>query len=152
MDLYLVRHGEAEAAGVGGDEARELTDKGMRDSRAVAEAVARAGAKLEAIWTSPLVRARQTAEIIGRVLGVTAHSDERLRPGATLGGVQDLLGDRADPQVMLVGHEPDMSALVYQLTGGRVKMRTSGVARIDAERIEPGAAVLVWLVSAEVVG
>jgi phosphohistidine phosphatase SixA len=95
MDLYLVRHGEAEAAGVGGDEARELTDKGMRDSRAVAEAVARAGAKLEAIWTSPLVRARQTAEIIGRVLGVTAHSDERLRPGATLGGVQDLLGDRA---------------------------------------------------------
>jgi phosphohistidine phosphatase len=147
MQLYLFRHGEAEPARESGDDARELTAKGRDDVRRTAEALARAGAKPDAIVASPLVRARQTAEIAGRVLGAAWQTDARLRPGATLGPVQALLAAGQWQRIMLVGHEPDLSSIIGQLTGGRVKMRAGGVARVDAERIEPRAGVLLLLTS-----
>jgi phosphohistidine phosphatase len=148
MDIYVFRHGEAEPATPGGsDESRGLTERGEQDSRAVAAVVRAAGGRPEAIYTSPLVRARQTGEILQQVFGVRAEADERLRSGATLGDLQELLGERATQSVLLVGHEPDCSTIVGQLTGGRVKIRTSGLARVVAERVEPGQGTLVWLVA-----
>ena len=147
MEVYLFRHGEADAVGVEGDEARPLTADGRRDTLAIGEALLRTGVKPDAIWTSPLLRARQTGEILQGILAVSAQSDERLRPGATLGGVQALVSEHDYARLMLVGHEPDMSGLVYQLTGKRVKMQTSGVARVDLDRVEPGQGVLVWVTS-----
>lgn len=149
MQLYLLRHGEAEAANIGGDEARELTEKGRRDVQAMAELLLRAGARPECVYTSPLTRARQTGDIVARALGLAAQPDDRLRPGAKLGAVQRLLGERSHRAALLVGHEPDLSSIVFHLTDGRVKMRTSAVARVDADRLEPGGGVLVWLVSPE---
>jgi phosphohistidine phosphatase len=147
MELYLFRHGEAESAGPAGDDARELTAKGRNDVRRTAEALARAGSKPDGIYASPLVRARQTAEIAGQALGVAWQTDDWLRPGATLGQVQALLAAGQWQRVVLVGHEPDLSTIIGQLTGGRVKMRAGGVARVDSDRIEPGAGVLLLLTS-----
>jgi phosphohistidine phosphatase len=148
MEVYFFRHGEAEPAAPGGsDESRRLTDRGKRDVQAVGERLQAAGVKPGAILTSPLVRARQTGEILQQVFGVTAQADERLRSGATLGSLQILLSDCSKERVMLVGHEPDLSTIVGQLTGGHVKLSTSGVARVDVETFEPGHGMLMWLLS-----
>ena len=151
MELYFFRHGDAEAgAAAGSDEARRLTERGRRETRAVAEALQRAGVQLEAIFTSPLVRARQTAEILQEVFGVPAQVDERLRCGCTLGQVQELVGEQPHEGMMLVGHEPDFGRMVGQLVGGgRVEMKKSGLARLHVERVEPRGGTLVWLVSPE---
>jgi len=148
MELYFFRHGEAEPPStVRADEARELTDAGRHAVRGMAEALQRAGLRPDAICTSPLIRARQTGEILGEVLGAAPQSDERLRSGAAFGAVQALVSERGLARMMLVGHEPDLSALLHQLTGGRVKLRTSCCARVDADRVEPGAGILVWLLA-----
>lgn len=153
MEIYFFRHGEAEPAAAGGsDESRCLTDRGKRDVQAVAARLQAAGVKPEAILTSPLVRARQTGEILGEVLGVKAQDDERLRSGATFGSVQTLLSEWAKQGVMLVGHEPDLSTIVGQLTGGRVKLSTSGIACVHAETVEPGSGMLMWLLSPKLFG
>ena len=151
MDLYFFRHGEAEPASADAtDDARELTATGKQESRAMADALARASLRPEAIYTSPLIRARQTGEILGQVLGPPPQPDERLRCGATLGAIQALAADRDLARIMFVGHEPDLSTIVHQLTGGRVKMRTSCCARVDADRLEPGLGILLWLLAPDV--
>ena len=149
MELYLLRHGEAEAANIGGDEARELTEKGRREVETMAQLLLGAGARPECVYTSPLTRARQTGEILARTFGLAAQPDDRLRPGAKLGSVQRLVGEQSHRSALLVGHEPDLSSIVFHLTDGRVKMRTSAVARVDADRLEPGGGVLIWLASPE---
>jgi len=151
MELSFFRHGEAEPAAAGGtDEARELTARGRQESRSTAEALVRAGLRPEAIYTSPLVRARQTGEILGEVFGLHPQADERLRCGAALGAVQALAAARGLARIIFVGHEPDLSTIVHQLTGGRVKMRTSCCARVDADRVEPGLGILLWLLVPDV--
>jgi len=151
MELYFFRHGEATPASVGGtDEARELTARGRQESRSMAEALLRAGLRPEAIYTSPLVRARQTGEILGEVFGLPPQADERLRCGAASGDVQALAAERGLARIIFVGHEPDLSTIVRQLTGGQVKMRTSSCARVDADRVEPGLGILVWLLAPDV--
>jgi phosphohistidine phosphatase len=149
MDVYFFRHGDAEpGAGVGSDEARPLTERGRQETRAVAEALLRAGVQPDAIFTSPLVRARQTADILQEVFGVAAQVEERLRCGCTLEQVQELVGEQSHERIMLVGHEPDFGRMVGQLIGGgRVEMKKSGVARVEVERVEAGTGVLVWLLS-----
>jgi len=148
MELYFYRHGEAEPASAGGtDDARELTARGRQESRSMAEALLRAGVHPEAIYTSPLVRARQTGEILGEVFGLPPQADERLCCGATLGDIQALAAERDLTRILFVGHEPDLSTIVHHLTGGRVKMRTSCCARVQADRMEPGLGILVWLLS-----
>ena len=148
MELYLFRHGEAQPPSVSGtDEARELTDTGRQSVRTMADALLRAGLRPDAIFTSPLIRARQTGDILGEVLGQPPQPDDRLICGATLGSVQAIAAERALPRIMFVGHEPDLSTIVYQLTGGMVKMRTSCCARVDADRVEPGLGILTWLLA-----
>jgi phosphohistidine phosphatase len=150
MELYLLRHGDAQSAdAAGGDEQRKLTERGERDTRAIAEALARAGAAPDLILTSPLVRARQSGAILAEVLGVPAEPEDRLGSGFGLGKLQDLCRERSHERLLLVGHEPDLSTLVRDLAGARVKLRTSGLARLDLETVEPGAAVLHWLLAAD---
>ena len=148
MELYFFRHGEAQPPSAGGtDEARDLTDAGRQAVRTLADALLRAGLHPDAICTSPLIRARQTGEILGDVLGITPQADERLRCGAALGDIQAIAADRGLARILFVGHEPDLSTITHQLTGGMVKMRTSCCARVDADRVEPGLGILTWLLA-----
>ena len=104
------------------------------------------------IVASPLVRAQQTAAILAEELtsGVCFETDERLGGGARFGDLQAICAARSGGSVILVGHEPDCSRLVGVLTGGTVKMKTSGAACIEAIAVEPGAGALQWLVNPDV--
>ena len=122
VTLYLVRHAIAEEhAASGRDEDRRLTPEGAGKMRRAALGLQGLGVAPGAIWSSPLVRARQTAEILSAVLGGGGKVTLRdvLAPGhpsaAVLEAVRALRGVRS---VMLVGHEPDLGRLgSYLLTG-----------------------------------
>jgi len=153
MEICFFRHGEAELPGATAtDEERQLTETGRDDTRLVAETLQRAGVVFGRLFTSPLIRARQTAEIVGEVFGLPPQTTELLRPGVGLGEIQKLLSDQPSSHVLLIGHEPDLSRVVSQLIGGgRIRLATSGVACVQMDRVEPGAARLMWLVAPEVV-
>ncbi|MGD0112407.1 MAG: phosphohistidine phosphatase SixA [Armatimonadota bacterium] len=152
MELFFFRHGEAEPPGATAtDDERQLTDIGRDDTRLVAAALQRAGMVFDGLLSSPLIRARQTSEILAEALGLQVQVTDGLRSGAELGGIQRLLAERPGQRTLLVGHEPDLSRMIAQLIGGgRIRMGTSAVACVQMDRIEPGAGRLMWLVTPEV--
>lgn len=112
MRLFLVRH--AEAAPGEPDELRPLTPAGRAVARDLGERLA--AEQPAAVISSPLLRARETAEQIARAAGLTPEADERLAPGATADDLQAAVADRGDT-VVAVGHQPDCSTIVLVLTG-----------------------------------
>jgi phosphohistidine phosphatase len=147
MNLYFLRHGIAEDDSPDGtDASRQLTDEGVSKLRASRLGFARLGVRVDLLLTSPLVRARQTAEIVGPMVGVAPEVADALAPGCDAASLLALLDGRGAERVMIVGHEPDFSGIIGALTGGsRVVMKKGGLARVD---LLPGAArgELVWLV------
>ena len=126
--LWLLRHGDAER-GDGDDAARELTGKGRKQAHAAGAALKALGVEIEACLTSPKVRAAETARIASEALGRTVafEVEERLR-----GGPFDPLEIAAGRgEVLLVGHEPDFSSAVAELTGARVKLKKGGIAACE---------------------
>lgn len=124
--IYLLRHGEAEE-GNGDDDARPLTPKGERQSRAAGEALAAMGAEIDACLTSPKVRAAATARLACEALALEPETSQELRGGPF--DSLSLAAGRGD--ALLVGHEPDFSNEVARLTGARVKLRKGGLAIVD---------------------
>lgn len=114
MRLYLVRHAEA-AAGTP-DELRPLTPGGRQQARALGADLREAGVVPDAIVTSPLRRARETALLVGQELGVETTVDDRLSPGATAETISDAVAGRGQT-VIAVGHQPDCSRIAAALTG-----------------------------------
>jgi phosphohistidine phosphatase SixA len=117
--LILVRH--AKAAPGSPDASRPLTAEG-REAAALLAIELRALAP-DAVIASPLLRARETAGPIADAAGVELEIDERLSPGATLGGVRAVVAGHGET-VVTVGHEPDCSEIFYELTGQEVRFRT----------------------------
>jgi phosphohistidine phosphatase len=115
MELILVRH--AKAAEGEPDELRPLTPEGRDQARAVATQLRGQGVRPGAVLTSPLLRARETAELIAQELGAEVVSDERLRPGANADAVVEAVAGRGET-VVVVGHQPDCSHITAALTGG----------------------------------
>jgi phosphohistidine phosphatase len=124
--IWLLRHGDA-ADDAADDASRELTESGRAQSLAAGRALARLGVGLDACLTSPKVRARQTATIACGELGLEPESDEALRGGDF--DPAELAAGRGD--VLLVGHEPDLSRAIAAATGARVKLKKGGLAGID---------------------
>jgi phosphohistidine phosphatase len=124
--IWLLRHGDA-ADGTP-DAERQLTDKGRRQSRAAGEALQALGVALDACLTSPKVRAAQTAELACAGLGIDPQTEPELSGGPfDAEALSAGLGDN----VMLVGHDPDFSMAVHDLTGARVKLKKGGLAGVD---------------------
>ncbi len=151
VELYLLRHAHAgDAAGwSGADDERPLTPKGERQSQRLGSFLGGGGLRLDAVATSPKVRAVRTAEIVAGHLGVQPTSDERLGRALDLVTIEAVLFDLGEPRrVMLVGHDPDFTELVSTLTGAHeVPMKKGALARVDAARpLEPGGGVLRWLI------
>jgi phosphohistidine phosphatase len=113
--LFLVRH--AEAAPGTPDDLRALTPRGREQARALGTRLAADGLRPDVLVSSPLLRARETAEELGRALGVDPEADERLAPGATADDVLAAANGRGET-VLVVGHEPDCGEIVAALTGG----------------------------------
>jgi phosphohistidine phosphatase len=112
--LYLVRH--AEAARGEPDDLRPLTASGREAARTLGARLAAEGAHPDAVLTSPLLRARETAAELCRALGGTPEPDERLAPGATAEMVRSAVTDRG-AEVIVVGHQPDCSRIAAELSG-----------------------------------
>jgi phosphohistidine phosphatase len=126
MRLFVVRH--AEAAPGEPDELRPLTAAGRDTARAVAERLA--PAQPHAVLSSPLLRARETAEQIARAAGVETEADERLAPGADADAVREAISERGDT-VVIVGHQPDCGEIVLELSGRAADFPPGGVAEVE---------------------
>lgn len=112
MKLVLVRH--AEAAPGNPDELRTLTDEGREQARRLGEQLRADGIEPDAVLSSPLLRARETAAALG--FGEPEPVEE-LSPGATVVDVKAAMAGRGET-VVVVGHQPDCSQIAAALTGG----------------------------------
>jgi phosphohistidine phosphatase len=146
--LWLLRHAEAEPHGTRTDSQRRLTERGERQARAAGIALQRLEVVFEAVLFSPKVRARETAQLAAE--GWAARDRERLRSHPPLAGgfdarqAQDALaGLGADGALLLVGHEPDLSRLLGDLTGARADLKKGGIAAVRLEGAGGELAVLM---------
>lgn len=150
MRLFFLRHGLADrAAWDGSDFERPLTPRGERRMEAEARVMARLGLDLDLVLSSPLVRARQTAEIAARHLAPAGGVgiDERLGFGFGPSAVAGILRDHAGcANLMLVGHEPGFSLVLRAMTGGDVVCKKGSLARVDVYDHEAPSGELVWLI------
>jgi phosphohistidine phosphatase len=129
MRLYLVRH--AEAASGEPDDLRPLTASGRETARALGVRLAAEGVRPDAVLSSPLLRARETAAELCRALGCEPEADERLAPGATAVDVRAAVADRGD-EVVVVGHQPDCGEIAAELSRGpKPAFPPGGVAVLD---------------------
>ena len=144
MELYLLRH--AAAGEAPRDEDRELTQRGHQQARAVAGGLAWLNPGLDAILTSPLPRAAQTAQPVAKTLGLRLETVDALAPGHDPTEALALLAGRGQ-RVLLVGHEPQLSGIAQRATGGRVHMRKAMLARIELQSTDPADGELAWLLA-----
>ncbi len=144
MKLYFLRHGAADWPDwPGDDDERPLTEAGRKEVRRVAKFLREIGVAPRVIFSSPLPRAVQTAQIAHKYLGGDLLEETTLAPGVTSRRIRALLKKQDADEVMLVGHEPDFSEAIRVLSGGRVKMAKAGAARVDMD--ESGKGRLIWL-------
>jgi len=125
--IWILRHGDAEDGEGKPDAERELTEKREKQSVAAGQAMKELGVELDVCLTSPKVRAKRTADLACKVLGVDVEIDERLKGGDF--DPLELAAGRGE--VMLVGHEPDCSQAVALVTGSRVKLKKGSLAAFD---------------------
>jgi phosphohistidine phosphatase len=159
MELFLLRHGPAVERGTPGfenDFARPLTAKGKRQLRQSCAALRMMKLKWDLILASPLVRARQTAEIVAAELKVKKRLcfSHHLQPG---GNPKQLVAELnrlkpAPKTILLVGHEPDLSELISLLvtgkTGAGFALKKGGLAKLEAETLSADkCATLAWLLT-----
>ena len=128
MRVFLVRHAKASQGEP--DELRRLNERGRAEARDLARRLAAQGVRPAAVLTSPLVRARETADEIASATGATAEPDERLAPGATVADLLAAVAGRGDP-VVVVGHQPDCGRIAAALTGEGPDFPTAGMCVLD---------------------
>jgi len=151
MRLYFLRHAEAEQFAAS-DFERRLTARGIRRTKTAAQVLLKLGIKPAHIYSSPRVRALQTAEIVAGALDLPVEVDDGLDFDFDLEVVEELIDDLApDAEVMFVGHEPGMSEIVGGLTGADVAMKKGGLARVDIDHTaEPLKGRMIWLIAPKV--
>ncbi|ADB53340.1 SixA phosphatase family protein [Conexibacter woesei] len=131
--IWLLRHGDAaDAHGDQADAERPLTEKGRGQARAAGLALARLGVRLDACLSSPRVRALDTATLACDALGIEVQVVAQLSGGAF--DAEELAAPHGR-DVLLVGHEPDFSQAVGELTGGLVQMKKGGLAGIEEREL-----------------
>jgi len=155
VDLYLIRHADAVSigeGGVAGDEERPLSAKGRNQAKALAEALQRQDVRLSKVLTSPLVRARDTAEIAAAAFKrVTPRIEPALGQNDVDVLVTALKKYRPDATVALVGHEPTLSGLLAHLLGmhdgdDRFSFKKGGAALVHLPDGPSMPGQLLWFV------
>ena len=157
-ELYLIRHGVAEARGDAwpDDTRRPLTEEGISRLKKGARGLVRLGLEFDVVLTSPLVRARQTAEVFATAFN-TRSPLVVIDSLAPEGGVQAVMNDLEQharrARIALVGHEPGIGELAARLLGSRrpLEFKKGTVCRIDIESIPPaGPGTLRWFLTPKI--
>ena len=157
MELYLIRHADAFALGERGitnDEERPLSEKGEQQSEKAARAFQAKGILLDKLFTSPLVRSRQTAEILLRIWSrpeLLLESCDSLAPGGKPRKLSKFVAKSGGAKIGLVGHMPDLADYAAWLVGDRkaqLDIAKAGAVLIecDGEPTKKGG-VLKWMVT-----
>jgi phosphohistidine phosphatase len=161
MVVYLVRHGVAVkpgSKGISSDAKRLLTEEGLRKMRVGARGLVALGCRARTVLTSPLIRTRQTADLVCAALeeavgGDAVEVDETpaLKPAAPPEAALRLIAQRAESELVLVGHEPFLSELLSLMLAGHRRMaidfKKGGAACVTfADEAAPGKGTLDWLV------
>lgn len=152
LRLYFLRHGKALSRGEwrGDDDLRPLTSLGEAEIRQLGSQLAALQVRPGLIVSSPLARARRTAELVAEALGMPTDLvlDGRLAHGFGRAALAAIAADhRSRGALMLVGHEPDFSTTIGGLVGGaRMVCKKGGLARVDVDEETLGGGELVWLV------
>ena len=151
MKLYLLRHASASDIAAS-DAARELTNEGREEARIAGAALTELGAKPKHIFSSPLVRARQTAEIVAKALSFSGKVEilEELENGTTTGSLLKALKPcESANEILLVGHIPSLSDHLAALIGAKsaegLPLGKGSVACVELEQLRIGAGQLRWL-------
>jgi phosphohistidine phosphatase len=151
MRIYIIRHGIAEdvAKGGGGDAKRALTQEGRKKMKEAADGFARLEPKLDRIFASPLVRARQTAEIIAEPLKKDVEEMKELSPGFQPVDVMNALKKISrEESVALTGHEPNCSELCAYLLcpadGMSMEFKKGAICLIEIHNLEASSGTLLW--------
>lgn len=169
MQLYLMRHGLAgdRETWEGDDRLRPLTEKGERRIREAAAGLSCLNLHVDTLLTSPLTRARQTADIVGETLSLKVQEHAGLEPGFGLAHLAGLLTIYPEARgLMLFGHEPDFSIIIGRLISRRgdaqVVMKKGACCALDLPDETPtpdlatkrlaGSATLLWLMTARQLG
>jgi phosphohistidine phosphatase len=126
MRVILVRHAKAEQGYPDG--LRPLTAAGREKAEELGRRLARES--LDAVVSSPLVRAVETATPIAEAAALELAIDERLSPGATADDLRAVVEGRGDT-VVVVGHQPDCSEIVLALTGDEVHFKTGAAYSVE---------------------
>ena len=157
MKLLLVRHAAAVPSGTPGipDDERPLTPEGASKFRVAAKGLARIARRPDVLLTSPLPRARATAEIVARAFKRVEPTIEPALARKSLDGIVAALGSRAaDGTVAIVGHEPMLSALLARLLGAahgeRLAFKKGGAALVDLPDGPSGSGLLLWFLKPKV--
>jgi phosphohistidine phosphatase len=157
-ELYFVRHGLAEERGDAwpDDIKRPLTEEGMSRLRKAVRGLARIGVSVDVVLTSPLVRARQTADIVAGGLDPRpsiVNVDSLAPAGSYAAVLADLEKHSRKCRLALVGHEPMLGELAARLVGSRhpIEFKKGGVCRIDVEDLPPaGPGDLRWMLTPKI--
>ena len=151
MRLLIIRHATAVPRGTPDmpDDERPLTKRGERRFRAVAEGLARIVKRPDSLLSSPLPRARRTAEIAARAWSKIEVEESAALAGEGYDAVATELGRfPAESTVAIVGHEPDLSAILARLLGSskgeRFIFKKGGAALLDVPGSLADGGTLVW--------
>ena len=143
--LWLLRHGEAEPHDARPDADRRLTERGEAQSRDAGRALAALGISFALVFTSPKARAHGTALLACESLGVEPVVHPPIGEGLDVHEALALAAaGGSDARTLLVGHEPDLSQVLHDLTGARAQMKKGGLAGV-ALRGAGGGELLVLL-------
>lgn len=151
MKLYFFRHGEAEPHDLRDDFDRQLTETGLQETKSAGRVLASLKIAPTHVYSSPRIRAKQTAEIVAAALGKTIEVTEKLDFNFNVQAVHELLhGLGVDDDVMFVGHEPSLSVTLGALTGATLEMKKGGCARVDLYPGTPLRGTLLWLLTPKI--
>ncbi len=151
--IYFIRHGiAADPEAYENDQERPLTAQGRAKTKAVAQQLKALGLVFDEILTSPLVRARQTAEILYQAdLAPHIAVTEALAPMGSFANWLEGLRQHGDRSIALVGHEPDLSQwaelLIWGEVQGVLQLKKAGIIGVEIpDDIDPiGNSILFWL-------
>ncbi len=158
--LFLMRHGIAidrDDPECPPDPDRALTEKGRERTRQVAKTLRCWGVEPTSLWTSPYLRARQTAEIVADVLGPSRRDVEEVRylePAATAPGFFGRLTTAGVDSLIAFGHSPNLDDLVrHAVAAPRLitRLKKAGVIALELDDWEPGTGTIQWVLTPKIV-